>query len=545
MRVLLASPVRSSRGGQVYATFPNGLLYIAAVLERNGHDVQVFDGNVDNRKPADFLDFSPQLIGFTVASGPMINDAIALSKEFKELMPQTRIIWGGTHPSTLPEQTLDEEYIDYVAVGPGEYTMLELARHLETRTGFPDEVRGLVFKRDGNIVRNEPRSFIADLDELPDPAWHLVNVNSYWEISLNTSRGCPFSCTYCYNPAFHHGYRADFSVERIIKQIKHLQHNYGVKHFKFFEDNFTFNRKRLREFCDEVIKQKLKFEWDCEARADLNEDEIKLMARAGCVSVGLGVETGSTRLLKFLKKGMNLKQMEKAFWFFVKHNITPRLYIMHGLPTETIEDFVETHRMLARLDHPPYIYMHFVPYPGSALSEYCNESGLIQVPQCLADWSDFLSRAGEGMNLSNMSDEVLKELQDNFGRTFATRRLRFAIRHRPLSLLKSMARPNVFFKSLRDLVRCSLSHAVKDKADQRYAPIDILKSPVLVWFQHYQKAVDLQVMKQTIKLTRQVEMLEWQMAQTGAANSPAMFYEDSRVKPIRKSVEADYALAVR
>lgn len=481
MKILLVSPARLAPSEQKYATFSYGIFYIASVLEQNGHEVRIFDCNIDSRCPADFVEFHPSVIGFTMASGPKIADAIALSQEFKNVMPKAKIVWGGTHPSCLPEQTIIEPYIDFVVVGPGEYTMLELVEQLENNSKHLEDIKGLVFKRSGGgVVRNEPRPFIKNLDELPDPAWHLVDVSKYWAISLNTSRGCPYKCTYCYNSRFHQGYRADLSVDRILSQIEILQKRYGAKMIRFFEDNFTFNRKRLRQFCNEVIARKMRFTWDCEARADLTESEIALMAKAGCVSVGLGVETGSSRMLSFLKKGMDLEQMEKSFWFFVKHKISPRLYIMHALPTENIDDFVATHKMMARLDHPPFIFMPYVPFPGAPLADYCNENGLAKAPTSLAEWSTYFPTAGIRFNLSELPDELLTEVMNNFGQTYTTRRLRFALRHRPGFLVDGIIHPLEFIKTLRELFRCSLAYLNGKNNARRMLMFDVLKSPTVI-----------------------------------------------------------------
>ncbi|MEN8615504.1 radical SAM protein [Dehalogenimonas sp. THU2] len=396
--------------------------------------------------------------------------------------------------------------------------MLELADHLDGRGSGPiDSIKGLVFKKDNQIIRNEPRPFIEDLDQLPDPAWHMVDVKQYWAFALNTSRGCPFKCTFCYNTRFHNGYRADLSVSKIIAQIEHLQKEYGAKSIRFFEDNFTFNRKRLREFCNGIIQRKIKFEWDCEARADLSEEEIALMAKAGCTSVGLGVETGSHRMLHFLKKGMHLPQMEKSFWLFVKYKISPRLYILHALPTETIEDFAQTHELMERLDFPPYLYMHFVPYPGTPLAEYCFNKGLVEAPKSLAEWGEFVTKAGMEMNLSDLPDEVLAELRSHFRRTYTTRRLRFAIRHRPGFLFTGVTHPIEFFKTIRDLFKSSLAY-IKGEKDKESLPFNILKSPTIIWYRKHAQAVAEQVAKRTAELQREVDLLNRQLEKNSAGS---------------------------
>jgi radical SAM superfamily enzyme YgiQ (UPF0313 family) len=437
---------------KTYATFPNGLLYRAAVLEEHGHEVRIYDSNIDHRQPGDFISFKPDIIGFSVLTGPNMDAAITQSREFKDIMPGAKIVWGNVHPSILPEQTLAEPYIDYVVIGAGEYTLLELIEHLEKGDKLGD-IKGLAYKEKGRIIINEPRPFIKDLDELPDPAWHLVDVGKYWSVTLNTSRGCPFNCTFCYNTAFHRKYRGDLSAERVIAQIKHLRKRYSIKFIRFFEDNFTFNRKRLRRFCQLLIDQKLKIEWDCDSRADLDEEDIALMARSGCVSVALGVESGSPRMLKFLKKDTSVSEMEKTFWLFVKNKIIPRINIMVGLPTETSEDFRLSQDLLERLDNPPYLYNRYVPYPGTTLFDYCIANGLIASPQKLADWPNFTEMSATTVNLSHIPQEKIDQAMADFRKTYALRRIRFMIRHNPTYFWKAIREPLGFYRELKNLIK--------------------------------------------------------------------------------------------
>ena len=454
MRVLLVSPSTVVHNPLVktYATFPNGILYIAAVLEEHGHEVRVYDGNIDHRRPGDFISFKPDVIGFSVLTGPNMDAAIAQSREFKEIIPGSKIVWGNVHPSILPQQTLVESYIDYVVIGAGEYTLLELIEHLEKGDTLGD-IKGLAFKEEGRIVINAPRPFIEDLDELPDPAWDLVDVNKYWSVTLNSSRGCPFSCTFCYNTAFHRKYRGDFSAERIVAQMKHLRKRYGIKFIRFFEDNFTYNRTRLRQFCQLLIDQKVKIEWDCDSRADLDEKDIALMARSGCVSVALGVESGSPRMLKFLKKGTTVAKMEAAFWLFVKNKIIPRVNIMVGLPTETIEDFRLSKELLQRLDNPPNLYNRYVPYPGTTLFDYCIVNGLIASPQKLTDWGNFTEMSATSVNLSNVPQEIIDQTMADYRKTYAMRRVKFMMRHNPAYFWKAIRKPLSFCRELKNLIK--------------------------------------------------------------------------------------------
>lgn len=475
MRVLLINP-----GSEInpkfntYAVFPNGILFLAAVLERAGHDVKIFDNVVDRRTPSDFLDFNPELIGYSVLTGPDITQAIAQSKDFKALLPEAKIVWGNVHPSCTPEQTMKEDFIDYVIVGAGENALLRLIEHLETGKPAKSEIQGLAYRENGEIKINERASEIKNLDELPDPAWHLIDVPKYWQISLNTSRGCPFRCTFCYNSAFHSGYRGDFSAERIISQVEHLQKTYDVKFIRFFEDNFTFNRKRLHRFCELIIERNIKLKWDCEARADLSEKDIDLMSRAGCVSVGIGVETGSKRLLDFLKKDIDLDEMLKSFWNVVRHRMMPRIYIMEAVPTETMEDYQATRELLHRMGDTPYFYMRFVPYPETPLYHYCVEQGLITPPEKLADWPHFSFNLATKGNLSEVPTEVVNEAFAEYARTYASRRVRFMWRYNKRFFLSMIKNPPQFWGAVKELIKNTLPVMFnKNSSEPSIKPEDI------------------------------------------------------------------------
>ncbi len=435
MRILLVNPHTSSTNftpgsdSKTYDLFPNGLLFLAAVLERSGHEVQILDSVVDQRRPVDFVAFNPSLIGFSVVTTPDILLAIAQSQAFRILLPEAKIVWGGVHPSLKPEETIQESYIDYVVIGAGEKSLNNLVSHMEK--GIPElkDIPGLVYKEQDKIIVNPPTPELENLDELPDPAWHLIDLNKYWAVTLDTSRGCPFSCAFCYNSVFHAGQRGDFSAGRIIKQTEYLREHYGVNYICFFEDNFTFNRKRLRAFCQAVIDKNIKLKWDCESRTDLSESDITLKARAGCVSVSLGVETGSRRLLEFLKKGVDLDMIQKTFWNLVKYGIEPSIYIMEAIPTETMEDFNLTRQLLHKLDDPPTAWGRFIPYPGTPLYSYCVDKRLIVAPKSLVEWPHFIYYHYTQANLSHVPDEVINEAFKEWNALHTAQRESFKHRH--------------------------------------------------------------------------------------------------------------------
>ena len=458
MKILLVNPGTEYKPRfKTYAVFPNGILYIAAVLEKAGHEVQVFDNVVSQLSPSDYArDFSPDVIGFSVLTGPCIGNALVQSNEFKELLPNVKIVWGNVHPTCCTEQTLTEKSIDFVVRGDGEYTFLELVEYLVKGNTDYHKILGLAWKENGQTIINPPRPFIEKLDDLPDPAWHLIDVKKYWDITINTSRGCPFKCTFCYNIPFHQGHRADMSVERMIGQIEHLQKKYKAKYIRFFEDNFTYNRHRMREFCQTIIDRKIKIRWDTESRADLSEEDIKLMAKAGCASTGLGVETGSPRILKYLCKGVELERIRQTYWHFVKNGIVPRVYIMLAVPTETMDDFNETQSFLKSMDNPPFMYMRFVPYPGTPIYYQLLDDGKITTPKNLNEWANFSVFYATKGNLSELPDSVINEAVSHWARTYATTRLAFAFKHNRKQLLLAFKNPMEFIKTLSSLIKNSL-----------------------------------------------------------------------------------------
>ncbi|WP_347000858.1 radical SAM protein [Dehalogenimonas sp. THU2] len=436
MRILLVNPAKRFKGflGKTRSlqptVLPNSLLYIGAVLEKGGHQVQIWDQQVDDRQPADFLrDFDPQLVGFSVSVGGIIYEAIDQSREFKRINPDIKIVWGNVHPSMLTEQTLAEDYVDFVAIGPGEYTLLELAEHLEkSQPPHLTDIKGLAFKENGQVVINPDRPFIKNLDELPDPSWHLVPMDDYWEKSLNTSRGCPSKCIFCYNPPFHKGQLGEFSADRIVGQMEILKGRYDVTLFRFFEDDFCHNRPRLHRFCQLVIDKKMKIRWDCDARAGLTEEDVRLMKQSGCASVGFGVESGSPRLLKFIRKTARLEDIKETFKLLVKYKILPKLYLISELPTETIEDFEATKQLIRELGNPPYQYVSFLPYPGTELYNYCVQRGL-EPPKTTEEWAAFISQPDCGIKWGEVPREMTAEFKRKLVKYYFWRRTSFALRH--------------------------------------------------------------------------------------------------------------------
>ena len=164
MKILLVIPSRSYGNMPGYTKFPDEMLSIGGVLESQGHEVRLIDCNISQRSPEEFVEFAPELIGFSVATGPNIADALTQSARYKELIPGVKTVWGFRHPSAYPAETLSEACVDYVVIGSGEYTIAELAQYLETDDTCLSSIKGLAYKdTDGRVIINEAREFMPDL----------------------------------------------------------------------------------------------------------------------------------------------------------------------------------------------------------------------------------------------------------------------------------------------------------------------------------------------------------------------------------------------
>jgi radical SAM superfamily enzyme YgiQ (UPF0313 family) len=450
LRILLVVPSRAYANVPGFTKFPDELLSIAGVLEAHGHEVRIHDQNLDKRQAKDFMDFKPQMVGYSVATGPNIADARQMSTEFKELLPDLVNVWGFRHPSSYPKEVLAEPYVDYVIVGQGEYAIAELAGNLEEGKPKLADIGGLAYEENGQVHINPERPLPMDLDDLPDPAWHLIDLKKYPDVTLNTSRGCPHRCTFCCDYTFFKGTMTDLSAARIVDQMEKLHTRYGVEHIFISGERFALNRERLREFCELMQHKKLKVKWNCPVSGALDKEDVELMARGGCTSVLFEIESGSQRMLDFLNKG-NVEEMSKTFWYLARKRIIPTIFMYYDIPTETVEDFQASLDILKKLDNPPFLYMKFVPYPDTELFNYCIEHGIFEMPKTLDDWVTFPLKCATEWTLSEVPRKMMDEAMASYRKTYVTHRVRFMAKYNPRFFLTIFSNPPEFFKAMRSL----------------------------------------------------------------------------------------------
>ncbi|MBC7130961.1 B12-binding domain-containing radical SAM protein, partial [Candidatus Bathyarchaeota archaeon] len=307
---------------------PLGLAYVAAALEQADFQVEIFD-NYLHKKPVDKIKevverHDPEIVGIGCNS-VNYGQCVEIAKAVKEAEPSCKIMVGGPHPSCVPESVLAHKEIDYAVMGEGERAAVELAKYITKRTEATklSNILGVAY-RYRREVRKNPPALIDDLDELPFPARHLLQMDRYDRNIeyldekpadvMNVVRGCPYNCRFCETKKIW-GYKCRaFSPERIINEIRHLMDNYGSKGVYFIGDNFTIFKDKTLEFCRLLKARGIELEWACDTRVDLVSKELlKEMKKAGCKTIWFGVESGSPRILEKLNKGVTIEQIKEAF----------------------------------------------------------------------------------------------------------------------------------------------------------------------------------------------------------------------------------------
>jgi len=355
---------------------PLGIGYLAAVAENQGHECRVLDLNVVPwPSEQEIVDFSPDLLLLSAMTIQYRAVKIIVNK----MKGKAPIVLGGPHASIFREKLL-EDGIDIVAVGEGENTLLSLLK------SFPDsleQVPGIIFKKDGRIVNTGDPERVKDLDALPFPAWHYLDLdlyaNTYYGrecLPIISSRGCPYHCVYCFKGVFGDRIRMR-SAENVFQEILFFKEKYGIGAFQFQDDLFSIKRSRVEELCQLLSDNKVDILWRCLARADqVDFALLQLMQRAGCKSVAFGIESGSQEMLDKMGKKTKLEQAVKAIEACNKLGIVSKGYYIIGLPWETHQTAEETIRFARKNRTTQLQFTLPLAYPGTELWNIGKRKGL-------------------------------------------------------------------------------------------------------------------------------------------------------------------------
>ncbi|HEV2394589.1 MAG TPA: radical SAM protein [Verrucomicrobiae bacterium] len=368
MRVLFAVP-RSYNPKQMYREYPLGVGFLGTLLQSNGHEVRIFDQNVegleDSKLFQQIAEFQPAVVGFSVIT-PNYPVARKQISRLKQEQPHTRILAGGVHATLFPEDLL-EEGADVVVLGEGEPVITELLRRMESGEDL-SAVKGLVFRGpNGKVTRTEGRLQTAALDDLPLVDRSLYNLPRYTHHSMLASRGCPHHCAFCCN--YTGTVRSDGVAirqhERVIAEIEHLRDRYGAREIFFADDIFLLRKADILHFCRAYAERRIGVRWIGQMRADRVDSTIaEAMAAAECQRVYFGVESGSDRVLQNARKGMTTDQIRRGIRAAIAAGLRVKTGWIYGLPGTLEEQYQSIPFMLDLRPHEISIHQ-LIPFPGT------------------------------------------------------------------------------------------------------------------------------------------------------------------------------------
>lgn len=420
--LIVAPPYRLSQ-----TAFALGLMWIAAVLKKAGHHVEVIDIDAYNLPMDDYVKELREREYDYLCTGGMITawNFLRFTCDFvKEIKPHVKVMIGGGTISSTPKSFVSVSKVDVGVIGEGEETVLDLIDAFENGRSL-ETVDGIVFRRGDEIIQTKKRKLIQDLDSIPFPAWDLFKVGEVYSRypshhsilhakrlgSIYTTRGCPFRCTFCYTEKT----VRQRSIPNVIEEIKQLKERYGIRHIMIADDLFVVRKQRTIEFCETMIREKINVTWSATGRCNIIDPEFcKLMKRAGCDFMGLGIESGSDFVLKEIKKNQTPKQIIEAVKMVSKAGITPGGTFIIGLPPETKETIRETVGVYKEINkYRTHVNKFFfaTPYPGTPLYDEMVKIGRIKDE---ISYFEKISEYGDAVDFvmnctKSMSDRELKQ----------------------------------------------------------------------------------------------------------------------------------------
>ncbi len=356
MRLLLIHPKFPYRGRDI---FPIGLGYLVSVA-RDKAEVSVLDENVEALDAEKIRKINPDIVGIT-ATTPSFTRAVEIIRAIKEINAKARVMMGGTHVTFAPEDAL-KAGVDVVVRGEGEATLAELLESSNL-----EKIKGISYVEDEKIVHNPDRELIKNLDEVPFPAREYFPLKSYRIMSLVTSRGCPYSCSYCASTRFWRQRVRFRSPENVIEELKQIS-ELGFKLVRFMDSTFTLDQRRAVKICELMKESNIDIKWSCETRADFISDELlEALSSAGCTLLCIGVDSGSQEVLDKCRRSIDVTTMKEAFEKIRRYGIATRAYATFGFPGETEKTVKETIQFLEEVKPEQTLLSLATAYPGTEL----------------------------------------------------------------------------------------------------------------------------------------------------------------------------------
>lgn len=365
-------------------TPPMGLLYIQAAVEHSKHESIFLDADLEGwsheEAARQALSYKPNLVGLQAMTFTL-PDAYLVAKAIKRLSPKVKVIIGGPHPTIYPKETVSLEGVDFAFAGEGEFGLIQLLDRLYEPQLWCT-VPGLAYKNGGGLYFNPVKEMIKDLDSVPFPARDSSPYTRYTSILAKrnpitimiTSRGCPFDCVFCNRMG--RKYRCH-SAEYVLREIESIL-NLGIQEIFIHDDTFTINRGRVEAICQGIIERKYDAIWEARTRVDcVDEDLLALMRRAGCHRLSFGVESGSKKVLKSMRKGVDIDRIRQVFSWCKREGIITLADFMFGNLDEEMEDIQKSLDLMKQIAPDFVQYSICSPYPDTPLYQIGLENGII------------------------------------------------------------------------------------------------------------------------------------------------------------------------
>lgn len=417
------------KGGNLYvAPFepPLGLAYLTAYLKQRGEEVELIDmqglmmDSVELNKVIEGTD--AQLVGIS-AMTPTFPAALKVARIVREKAPNAKIMLGGVHPTLDPESTLSHPEVDFVIRGEGEEALYGLVRALKGEISF-DDVSGLCYK-DGDKIIIKNKAVVLDANSIPSPDYSAFPVEQYIKhneylrgirgISMLVSRGCPYDCTFC---AVHETMGRKWRIkspELLVNNIIELKEKYNIEGIWFKDSIFNVNKKWVEEFANLLIEKKVNIVFQINTRIDLvDEEQIKLLKKAGLTQIDFGIESGSDRILKILHKNIKVEEIKEKIEIAHRH-VKVFGFFMIGIPGETEEDIQKTFELAKELKLDTSSWSIYSPLPGSTLYDELVAQGKVKKADFAYEEIHF-TKAYEG--ICDVPSERVKELYKEINEYF-------------------------------------------------------------------------------------------------------------------------------
>jgi len=408
------------------AVYPLACLALSGVLLEHGFEPVIFNHNIDDNY-YEFLDKhldSAICVGISSITGVQIKNGLTIASEIRKRNPQLTIVWGGWHPSALPEQTLKDPHVDVVVRDEGEFTFLEIVQHIQQKESYYDTL-GISYKTEsGEIRHNLDRPLIKSLDTLPPTPWHLIDVEKTLGnisdrcITFQTGRGCPATCTFCSHKKDGIGLYRPFSAKYILDNLESVIKKHNIKMIYFFEPTLVTNQQRVSAICSEIINRSLSVRWSASARAvnlaKFTDETMQLMRQSGCSELTFGFESASQRILNRINKKVNVEHIMNAICKCKNYGIMPDACFIVGFPFETNLDVLDSLSLIAimrRYNSNVRIHMQiYTAFPSTELYEECTEEYGLKKLVRLQDWGNYSGWRNDRPWLGGVRKNILRLL---------------------------------------------------------------------------------------------------------------------------------------